>query len=76
MTQKEIIDLFKRFLIVFVVGIPIICVLTFATKLPSGWVIAISILIIGAIFALEEYIRHKRIKKRQERREKYKKDKK
>ena len=76
MTQKEIIQLFKRFLIVFVVCIPIIFVLTFTTELPSGWVIAISVVLIGAIYALEEYIHYKVIKKRQERREKYKKDKK
>jgi len=76
MTQKEIIQLFKRFLVVFVVCIPIIFVLTFATKLASGWVIVISILLIGAIFGLEEYIHSKIIKKRMEKREKYKKDKK
>lgn len=76
MTQKEIIQLFKRFLIVFILCIPIICVLTFTAKLNSGLVIFLSVVLIGGVFALEEYIYYKTIKKRKERREKYKKDKK
>lgn len=76
MTQKEIIQLFKRFLIVFIVCIPIIIVLTFVAKLKSGLVIVLSVLLIGAIFALEEYLYTKRLKKKREQREKYKKDKK
>jgi len=68
------IQLFKRFIIVFVVCIPIIVVLSIFTTLKSALVIVISIVIIGAIFALEEFIHYKVIKKRRERREKYKKD--
>lgn len=75
MTQKEIVDLFKRFLIVFlVIVLPLIVVLTLVAKLASGWVIAISVVLGGLVFALEEYLHNKTIKKRQERREKYKKD--
>ena len=76
MTQKEIIQLFKRLLIVFVVCIPLVVVLTLTTSLKSSIVIIISILTVGAIFGLEEYIRFKVLKNRREKREKYKKDKK
>lgn len=76
MTQKEIIQIFKRFLIVFVLCIPLIVVLTLCTTLKSGVVITISIFACGLIFAIEEYIHHIIVKKRKERREKFKKDKK
>jgi len=67
MSPKDIVDLFKRFLLVFLLCSPIVIILTLLTNL-GGWVIVISVITIGAIFALEEYIRYKRIKKKQERR--------
>lgn len=72
MTTKDMVSLFKRFIIIFLLCSPIIIVLTLTTKIPSGWVIVISVVIIGLIFLLEEYIRFKRLKKKQERREKLK----
>ena len=71
MTPKDAINLFKRFLIVFVlVGVPLICILTFAVKLKSIYVILISVLVVGGIFIIEEILYNKRMKKKQERREK------
>ena len=71
MTQKEVVKLFKRFFIVFlVVGVPIVCVFTLAVKLKSIFVILIAIGVVSAVFALEEYLLHLRNKKRQERRKK------
>lgn len=69
MTNKEIVGIFKRFLIVFLLGSPIIIVLSLLTNL-GVWVIVISVILIGAIFGLEEYIRNKNLKKKQERRKK------
>ena len=71
MTQKEVIKLFKRFLIVFlIVGVPSVCVFTLAVKLKSIFVILITIAIVAIVFVIEEYILAKRNKKRQERRKK------
>lgn len=71
MTQKEVINLFKRFLIVFlVVGVPIACVFTLAVKLASIYVILITVLIVSAVFVFEEYLLHLKNKKRHERRKK------
>ncbi len=71
MTPKDAINIFKRFLIVFVlVGVPLICILTFAVKLKSIYVILISVLVVGGIFIIEEILYNKRMKKKQERREK------
>ena len=67
MTNKEIVGIFKRFIIVFLLCSPIIIVLSLLTSL-GVWVIIISVIIIGAIFGLEEYIRYKNLKKKQERR--------
>ncbi len=71
MTQKEVINLFKRFLIVFlVVGVPIACVFTLAVELASIYVILITVLIVSAVFVFEEYLLHLKNKKRHERRKK------
>lgn len=71
MTQKDVINLFKRFLLVFlIVGVPIIFVFTLAVKLKSIFVILISVGLVGIVFFLEEFFRYNRIKKRQERRKK------
>ena len=71
MTPKDAINIFKRFLIVFVlVGVPLICILTFAVKLKSIYVILISVLVVGGIFIIEEILYNKRMNKKQERREK------
>ena len=71
MTQKEVIKLFKRFLIIFlIVGVPCVCVFTLAVKLKSFFVILITVGIVGIVFLIEEYILSKRNKKRQERRKK------
>lgn len=71
MTQKEIIKLFKRFFIVFLlVGLPVVFVFTLAVKLKSIFVILITIGCVGAVFALEEYLLHIKNKKRIERRKK------
>lgn len=71
MTPKDAINIFKRFLIIFVlIGVPLICVLTFAVKLKSIYVILISVLVVGGIFIIEEILYNKRMKKKQERREK------
>lgn len=71
MTTKDIVNLFKRFLIIFIlVGIPLICVLTFVAKLSSFLVILIAVLTVGGIFALEEYLYRRRMKKKLERRAK------
>jgi len=75
MNQKQVMDLFKRFIIVFVlVCIPLVTVLTLCTKLSSALVIVFSVLGCGLVFALVEYFLYKTLKKRKERREKYKKD--
>ncbi len=71
MTQKEIIDLFKRFLLIFlIVGVPVIIVFTLVVKLSTVLVVLISVAIVGVVLFLEEFLRYKRIKKRQERRKK------
>lgn len=68
MTQKDVVKLFKRFLIVFVFCIPLIIVLTLVAKLKSIFVILITVVTCGGIFCLEEYLRMKRLKKKQEKR--------
>ncbi|MGN1208207.1 MAG: hypothetical protein ACI4TI_01935 [Christensenellales bacterium] len=71
MTQKEIVKLFKRFLIVFLlVGVPIVCVLTLTAGLKSIFVILIAVFVVAIVFCLEEFLRYKKIKKRQEKRKK------
>ena len=76
MNQKQVIDLIKRFLIVFLlICVPLVVVLTLCTKLSSPLVITIAVIVCGLAFGLVEYIYHIRLKKKQERREKYKKDK-
>lgn len=71
MTQKEIIDLFKRFLLIFlIIGVPVIIVFTLVVKLSTVLVVLISVAIVGVVLFLEEFLRYKRIKKRQERRKK------
>ena len=67
MSPKNIVDLFKRFFLIFLLCSPIIIILSLLTNL-GGWVIVISVILIGGIFALEEYLRYKKLKKRQERR--------
>lgn len=75
MNQKQIIDLFKRFFIIFVVVcIPLVVIFTIALKLPSIWVIILSVILSGGVLILVEYIRFRILKKRQERREKYKRE--
>lgn len=70
MTQKEIINLFKRFLITFfIIGLPLVCVLTLVAKLESVFVILISVAVVGLVFMLEEYLISRRNRKRKERRE-------
>lgn len=69
MTQKEAIDIFKRFFIMFLlIGIPLIIVLTLVAKLSSILVIVITVVSFGAVFGLEEYLHFKRLKKKQEKR--------
>lgn len=71
MTPKDAINIFKRFLIIFLlIGLPLVCILTFVAKLKSIWVILITVLAVGGLFILEEYLYNKRLKKKQERREK------
>lgn len=71
MTTKDIVNVFKRFLIVFIlVGIPLICVLTLVAKLSSFLVILIAVLVVGGIFVLEEYLYRRRMKKKLEKRAK------
>lgn len=68
MTQKEIVGIFKRFLIIFTLCIPLVIVLTLVAKLPSLLVILITVVVCGGIFGLEEYLRYKKLKKKQEER--------
>ena len=76
MNQKQIVDLVKRFLIVFLITcVPLVIVLTLGTSLSSPLVIIISVICCSLVFILVEYIYHKNLKKKQDRREKYKKDK-
>ena len=72
MTPKDVINLFKRFLIIFLCCIPIPVVLTIVAKLSSIVVIVITVVLVGGIFVLEEYLYNKKIQKRNERRNKQK----
>lgn len=71
MTQKDVIKLFKRFFLVFLlIGLPTVVVFTLVVKLKSIFVILITIGLVGAVFTVEEYIVHKKQQKRIERRKK------
>ena len=74
MTQKDIIDWMKRFIITFLICSPIVFLLTLKTNLSSALVILFSVLIIGAIFGLEEFLRNLALKKKRERRQKRERD--
>ena len=69
MTRKDVIELFKRFLIVFVCCIPVLLVITVYLPWHSAWKIVLNCVFVGLVLGLEEYIRYKVLKKRKIRRE-------
>ena len=69
MTKKEIVDIFKRFLIVFVCCLPMLIVFNIFLNWHRVLIILISCVFVAGVFCLEEYIHFKNLKKRKERRE-------
>lgn len=79
MTKKEITDIFKRFLIVFLCCLPILLVIGwFLRTLPNIAMIAIYCGIVATLFVIEELIysnyHKKRLKRREEEKNKKNKD--